>query len=99
MDFVCFQCQQFKPAHLHRDDVGPRSVGHCHPVRQVHAAVAVGPEKGMRVGYRQPLGALPPLGGVLWRLHKGNLNREEVSVISDVFVTALILHILVLMHV
>ncbi|KAA8585461.1 hypothetical protein FQN60_004155, partial [Etheostoma spectabile] len=38
----------------------------------VHAAVTVGPEEGMRVGYRQCPGALPPLRGVLWRLHKGN---------------------------
>lgn len=58
--------------HLHRDDVGPRGVGHCHPVWQVHAAVAVGPEEGVRVGYGERPGVLSPLGGVLWRLHKGN---------------------------
>ena len=68
--------------YLHRDDVGPRGVGHCHPVWQVHAAVTVGPEEGVRGGYRQGPGALPPLGGVLWRLHKGDwkvrTDRKEL---------------------
>jgi len=63
--------------HLHRDDVGPCGVGPCHPFGQVHAAVTVGPEERMRVGYCQAPGALPPLGGVLWRLHKGNWSMSE----------------------
>lgn len=81
--YCCFQCNKFKHTHLHRDDVGPRGVGHCHPVGQVHAAVTVGPEEGMRVGYCQRPGALPLLGGVLWRLHKGNWevrgDRKELD--------------------
>ena len=86
----CFGCQEeFKlltssvththtHTHLHWDNVSPWGVGHCHPVRQVHAAVTVGPEEGVWVGDCQCSVALPPLGGVLWRLHKGNWNvRKE----------------------
>lgn len=92
----CFGCQEeFKlltssvthtHTHLHWDNVSPRGVGHCHPVWQVHAAVTVGPEEGVRVGDCQRSVALPPLGGVLWWLHKGNWNvrrkRKRGSVIS-----------------
>lgn len=68
--------------HLNRDDVGPGCVWHGHPVGQVHAAVAVGPQEGVWLRQRQRAGALPPLGGVLWRLHKRDWDRrkpEEVA--------------------
>lgn len=53
----------------------------------------------MRVGYSQRPGSLPPLGGVLWRLHKGNWEVREdrneldkkVSVISGLFTLSLLL--------
>lgn len=73
--------------HLHGDDVGPGGVGHGHPLRQVHATVAVGPQEGVGVGHSQRAGALPPLGGVLWRLHEGDwggrkrLEREAAAFI------------------
>lgn len=67
--------------HLDGDDVGPGCVGHGHPVGQVHAAVAVGSQEGVWLWQRQRAGALPPLGGVLWRLHKRDWDgrkKEEV---------------------
>lgn len=60
--------------YLYRDDVGAWGVGYCHPVWEVHAAIAVGPKEGMRVGNHQSPSTLSPLGGILWRLHKGNLE-------------------------
>lgn len=67
----------YRFTHLHRDNVGPWGIGHCHPVWQVHAAVTVGPQERMRVGYGQCPGALPPLGGILWRLYKGNWEMRR----------------------
>lgn len=75
--------ETFLSGYLHRNDVGGWSVGHGHPVRQVHAAVAVGPEERVRMGDCQGPGALPPLGGVLWRLHEGNSSRREEERISS----------------
>lgn len=65
--------------YLHRDDVGAWGVGDRHPVWKVHAAVAVGPEEGMRVGNHQGAGTLSPLGGILWRLHKRNFGETKVE--------------------
>lgn len=65
--------------YLHRDDVGAWGVGDRHPVWKVHAAVAVGPEEGMRVGNHQGAGTLSPLGGILWRLHKRNFGEAKVE--------------------
>lgn len=38
----------------------------------------------MRVGNHQSPATLPPLGGILWRLHKGNL---EVKIENLLFFT------------
>lgn len=77
-------CREGK-GYLHGDDVGAWSVGDRHPVWEVHAAVTVGPEEGVRVGNHQSPATLPPLGGILWRLHKGDLEvKTEIFFIFHI---------------